>query len=154
MAFKMEAADAVATLVEAALPRFSGEKKLLYVLLEVEVTKEERSELGSCRFVHFLFRRLGNYTTVMMAVTDDIRLRKEEIKNWKVTSHHDSCWRGDGVLSPLFQLHIEMCKEVDQTARPRDLWATAQSSSLHAPKVVEVKKFTHDRDNFVAHVEW
>lgn len=154
MAFKMEAADVIATLVETALPRFSDAKRLLCVLLEVEVTREESTELGSRRFVHLLFHRPGNYTTVMMVVTDNICLRKEEIKDWKVTSCHDSCWRGDGVLSPLFRLYIEMCKEVDPTARPKDLWATAQFSALHASKVVEVKNFTHDRDNFVAHIEW
>lgn len=150
----MEVADAVATLVETALPRFSGEKKLLYVPLEVEVTRKESSELGPRRFVHFLFYRPRNYTTVMMVVTDNICLRKEEITDWKVTSCHDSCWRGDGVLSPLFRLYIEMCKEVDPTVRPKDLWATGQFSALHASKVVEVKNFTHDRDNFVAHIEW
>ena len=154
MAFKMEAADAVATLVEAALPRFSGEKKLLYVLLDVEVTREESSEFGPRRFVHFPFRRPGNYTTVMMTVTNSILLRKEEIVDWEVTSCHDSCWRGDGLLSPLSKLYFEMCEEVDPAARPKDLWATVQFSSLHAAKIVEVKNFVHDRKNFIAHIEW
>ena len=154
MAFKMELIEVITTIVETALPRFSDAKKLLCVNLEVEVTKEGSTELGTRRFVHILFHRPNNYTTVMLGVTDDIHLRTEEMKEWKVTSCHDSCWRGDGVESPLFRLYIEMCKEVDPSARPMDLRATAGFSSFHEPKVVEVKNFVHDRSKFLAHIEW
>lgn len=154
MAFTMRLTEVITTLVEAALPRFSGANKLLCVLLEVEVTKKEGTMLGPRQFIHFLFHRPGNYTTVMMAVTDNPHLRREEIKDWKVTSCHDSCWRGDGVESPLFSLYIHMCTEVNPAAKPKDLWATAQFSVFREPKVVEVKNFVHDRENFLAHIEW
>ncbi|TSC60424.1 MAG: hypothetical protein LiPW15_302 [Parcubacteria group bacterium LiPW_15] len=154
MSFKMHVVNVITTLVETALPRFSGEKKLLYVLIEAGVTKEKVAVPSHRRFIHLLFHRPGNHTAVMVAVTDNPHFRKEEMKDWRVVSCHDSCWRSDGVESPLSKLYFEMCKEVDSAAAPRDLWATAQFSIFDSPKVVEVKKFTHDRENFIAHIEW
>jgi len=33
---------------------------------------------------------------------------------WENTSNHDSCWRSDGLDSPLSNIYFEMCKEVNE----------------------------------------
>lgn len=154
MSFKMDVANVVTTLVEGMLPRGSDDKKLLYVILEIEVKKSKSSGYGIQKFVHLLFHRPNNYTKVMWNVTDNPLMRKGDFQEWKVTSCHDSCWKSDGVESPLTNLYFKMCDGVDPAARPIDLCATAQFSVWHEPKIVEVNGYTHDRENFKFTVQW
>ncbi len=147
----MELAEVIATLVEAMLPRFSGKGKFLYLDLVVRISENLNSD-GVAKHIHLLFHRPSNYTKVMWQVSNDPRLRMESFKDWKVLSDHDSCWKSDGIGTPLFQLYIEMCRTTNPAAKPVNL--VAEARLLSAPKIVEVKNFVHDRDNFVAHIEW
>ena len=122
--FRMQSYDVIPEIVEAMLPRFT-EGKVLLVTLRATVAQPGKNYSDphtQFRTVHFAFYRPNNYTKVGMHI-EAHRGTTAPGKNhvWQVTSDHDSCWRTDGVNSPLSQLYFEMCKQVDPDARPIDL---------------------------------
>ncbi len=54
-------------------------------------------------FAYFFFWRGSSYTTVGSKMTNELPLNflSTEPNEWKLESHHDSCWRSDGVNSTL-----------------------------------------------------
>lgn len=128
----MKVSDAITALVEFALPRFSPEDKFLHIPIDARATiYDDDGESETYRDIHFLFQRPHNYTKVFIAidgwkyaVIPGEKYRRREWKwltkdrvhgikglndlNWHMTSDHDSCWRSDGVDSPLFQIGMHM----------------------------------------------
>ena len=54
---------------------------------------------------------------------DDLVYRFEDIplEDFKNTSNHDSCWRSDGVNSPISNLYFEMCDEINRQSKEKEL---------------------------------
>lgn len=73
---------------------------------------------------------------------------------WKNTSNHDSCWRSDGIDSPLTSVYFEMCEEVNDLRVAAGLDSIApnsmhQFSHLSSSVFQEVMKTTvtdYERD--------
>jgi hypothetical protein len=71
------------------------------------------------KWMHFLFRRDYRSTNVWVFTSENIWF--PAIDSWKNTSNHDSCWRSDGIRSPIGAEYFKLCKEVDQEAAPISL---------------------------------
>ncbi len=100
---KMKIDNAICAMVEAFLPRFSSEKLGLFIEMNCGFD-DHRKELTVRRFLQFIFVRSSNYTQVLFRDNhppdDYIWNGKEFI--WTQESHHDSCWRSDG-MTKLFK---------------------------------------------------
>lgn len=64
--------------------------------------------------VNFIFHKASNYIKVLFVVLNDIFIFPEHLIDMKLTSYHDSCWRSDGVSSPLTKFHHNKCEELKQ----------------------------------------
>ena len=102
---------AITQMVELLLPRFSPEDKVFHVCVVAKFSLygDDEDRL-STKQIHFLFQRPSNYTKVFILVNDNKYTRLEEIPSngWTLKSDHDSCWRSDGVGSPLFKAWCEL----------------------------------------------
>lgn len=101
--------------------------------------EDDREDREVYTRIHFLFQRPHNYTKVFMAVEGcEYAMIEERMKrrawvkldgggdqrvfhvadlnnlNWHMTSDHDSCWTSDGVDSPLFQIWMQMRKQITE----------------------------------------
>lgn len=97
---KIDLDKAIRVLVEALLPRFSGDKILQ---IGVESTYSHYTETKTKEkktFIIFLFQREGNYTKVLMEERNK-PFMMYDVNEWYLTSDHDSCWDSDGVGSQL-----------------------------------------------------
>ena len=125
---KMDVGRAIVELVENMLPRGTSDK-ILYTCVDCSISKGEKE---ARKMFHFIFQRPGSYTTVAMAVSDGIGFSND--LDFKFKSDHDSCWREDGVHSPLMKEYFAMCKEVDPKTAPKDLDCFV---TFHGTKVME-----------------
>lgn len=100
----------IADFVKLALPAFSPKDKLLWVPVEIDIQHAEK-DIAIRKNAHFLFHRDSNYVKVFMSVdTPEFRF-SPSLKNiprdmWICKCNHDSCWRTDGVGTPLHKLHM------------------------------------------------
>lgn len=92
--WQLKVDHAVSAVVEAMLPRFSGNRGVL-VTLDLRVSDySEDDDNFECETAHLLFVRPNNYTKVMCALGTQLYEVKPE--DWKMTSDHDSGWTSDG----------------------------------------------------------
>lgn len=141
MIIKMPIEEVVKAFVETLLPRFSDKKKLLQISLDVTAGKPEHSAKQVRYFVHLLFHRPDNYTKVMWKITGNPREAYNDFTVWVVQSDHDSCWKSDGLSTPMFNLGYKMVKELDPEARPIDCEVLAQFGLLSKPEIVTIKDY-------------
>lgn len=116
MSFHTNIASLVCTLKDTLLPRggYDTTVRALAVKLDLRMSHYfDDGESNASRMVFFMF--YGN-TSVWMAVeeSDDrwFNASNIPIDRWSNTSNHDSCWRVDGVSTPLFNLYCEMSDQV------------------------------------------
>lgn len=114
----MRVENAIETMVEAMLPRFSGDLGLELTLdLSCRFYVEEEDESKEFRReVKLLFVRQFNYTRVFARVTDMCKPRKlmSQTEEWKAIADHDSAWVS-GISSLLFSLVKEKEAWLDST---------------------------------------
>jgi hypothetical protein len=70
-------------------------------------TDDENVDVSRQAFILFT----GNTSVFMAVAPQDYRWRgwsDISFEDWKNTSNHDSCWRSDGVRSPIVQLYFDM----------------------------------------------
>lgn len=100
----MQVADAVQTIVECCLPRFSGKDVGLYVPIDAQLSHYgETHETRYTVDIHLLFHRPSNYTKVFWHVVYDGFVPDYKIPEdgWVMESDHDSCWTSDGLSTPI-----------------------------------------------------
>ncbi|OGD24630.1 hypothetical protein A2819_00040 [Candidatus Azambacteria bacterium RIFCSPHIGHO2_01_FULL_40_24] len=153
MIVKMRIEHVIETLVEAMLPRFSADKKVLAMSIRISATKPDDFKKEVVHKAHILFHRPGNYTKVLWNITDSQKGYKG-IPVWAVKSDHDSEWRTDGLASPMFHLGCQMTKELDPKARPIDCEVVARFDLMGEPKIVTIKDYKYDRDNRTFTIQW
>ena len=153
MIVKMRIEHVIETLVEAMLPRFSGDKKVLAMSIRISATKPDNFRKEIVHRACILFHRPDNYTKVLWNIYDSQKGYKG-IPVWVVKSNHDSEWRTDGLANPMFHLGFQMVKELDPEARPIDCEVTAQFDWLGEPKIIVIKDYKHDRDNRTFTIQW
>lgn len=123
--FDIQAASVICTLKDALLERqgYSKTMKAFWVSLDASLTyygyerdgntRNGWGDRGIRRRIFFVFTA---NTTVFMAVEgpDDRWFDAYDVPldSWQYTSSHDSCWRTDGVSSPLNQLFLDWYDQI------------------------------------------
>lgn len=110
-----------------------GERSLYGVGFCLDVRADYYGENGDAGHA---YRRVfilacGNVSTFVAIDEDDERwygLTEVPLDKWKNTSNHDSCWRSDGIDSPLSALYFKLAEEVN-----------AQLSEPVAPKDITIE---------------
>lgn len=148
----MDTDHAVATIVEAMLPRFSDLHKVLVMTLEITVREKKNFNRYQRRLAHLMFHRPGNYTKVLWNVSRE-KSRYFDFKEWRVEADHDSCWQSDGIESPLRKLAEDMAREIylDWTSCERTAGFFIFSGK---PKLIDLKSCKYDSEKRTFTVEY
>lgn len=78
---------------------------------------------GVLRGVHIAISKPSNYKKVVMAVDNkNIAFRFDPSLDFKFQSDHDSCWRSDGLQSPLWEISRGMVEEITKNGAPDLPW--------------------------------
>lgn len=134
----MDFESVVSTIVEAMLPRGSGQHKVLVMAFDVRVVRRGNyATRPHQRIAHLMFQRIQNYTKVGWSVTDTVGARFDRLTSWEIKSDHDSCWRNDGVYSPMAQLVYEMAEAAGLNRADADV--TIRFDLGQDPKIIELK---------------
>jgi hypothetical protein len=146
----MDAESTIAALVELALPRFSPENRVLVMSLEIDISKHsdklsKNPDQSRYRNVHLMFHRPNNYTKVMWSVTEVLE-SSDSIHKWEVKSNHDSCWKTDGLATPLFELVHGLVNQIDNTLPHKSFDIEISFGAFGCPNLREVEGAKYDRD--------
>jgi hypothetical protein len=96
----------LSNLAEAKLPRFSGHKTILRILVLIEFEK------GDFKYLQLVFWRPNN----AMLVGYTLETKKEDLaQEVSVTANHDSTWRHDGFIFLFHVLKNSKCVEIIST---------------------------------------
>lgn len=101
--------NAISTLVESLLPRFSKDL-VLYISIEASYSYfKNNNDITINKNISFLFERNGNYTKVLVPKSSEkiINVYNENI-TWYLMADHDSCWSEDGVRDNLSNIREEI----------------------------------------------
>lgn len=116
--YKMDIENAVTTIVEAMLPRFSGMVGLsLQLILEwTDYDKEGKGAITFRRRVDLLYLREHNYTKLF---SREVPLRGTTLAIWRLATDHDSGWTYgvDKVIEDVHKEAREFFGEAMPTAR-------------------------------------
>ena len=104
----------------------------------------ERDEVD--KYVHIILA--GNTVHVWVAVSEEWDPWRIPWSEWDNTSNHDSCWRSDGVHTPIAQVYFKVCDEV-QAGIPEDKKVAPAQINVHA-KLGFLRPFTAVRVEFTA----
>ena len=149
---KMRIENVVAAFVEAMLPRFSDQNKVLTMSLGLSVRRKGvYDKHGVSRTVHLMFHRPHNYTKALWNVSEDWDSYRHYLM-WHLKSDHDSCWISDGFASPFYKLAQELVSKI----RPKTELRDADISIIFRwePKIVELKSWKLDKDKRIFTVEY
>lgn len=121
--FRLRASDVIQTLKTELLgerglvPDKDGYFEAIVVSLGLTLVKTGAChEDQRCRVdVNFLMTRS---TSVWMSRG---AYQTKDLAQWQNTSNHDSCWRSDGIDTPISQLYFEAAHKVDPKMAPCDL---------------------------------
>lgn len=155
--FAMEVSDVIATLKEQIIPRGQENGKALHVLLDLRMhLYEDDLEVSRSAFVHFLLHcPHGGSTHTFMA--DGEPYAKLSDLHWENTSNHDSCWRSDGLRTPLSNIYFDMARQINGTPglsksyAPKDMQQVAWfhfSKPWELLDNIQVKRNSDDRYKF------
>jgi hypothetical protein len=61
---------------------------------------------------NFIFHRPSNYVKVLFKESDRIFVNPWDLTEMEFKSDHDSCWREDGISTPLNQVHWKHCDKL------------------------------------------
>lgn len=113
--------DSIISIVESFLPVGTKDKVLVLAIDARVHFYFKTKEISAIRGIHIAIYRPDNYTKVIMAIEDkdlpSFIFNKDLPFVFK--SDHDSCWRDDGLSSPLFKVTHEMVKELEEKGAKR-----------------------------------
>ena len=96
--------QAIPSIVEAMLPRFSPDNIALAITLDLRDSfyhEDKEGEESTATICRFLFHRPSNYTKVLVNYDfDNFHAHvypERDLIRYKKYSDHDSCWRSDGL---------------------------------------------------------
>jgi hypothetical protein len=141
----MDAESTIAAIVELALPRFSPENRVLAMVLDVRVRKHSDGAKTLYWNVQLMFHRPSNYTKVMWLVMKEFK-PTDTIHKWSVESNHDSCWRTDGLATPLFEIVHGLVNQIDNTLPHKAFDIEISFGAFGQPKLREIEGWKYDRD--------
>ena len=138
--------DAIITLVETMLPRFSPNDLGLMITLDLRASNFE-TEKSKATILTFIFHRPSNYTKVMAflepfsAELNPILHKETEVD---LASDHDSCWSSDG-LNILNKDWIEKSNTIGHPANNKVSFFNT-FSMFRKPKYVHFKSLKINRE--------
>ncbi|MDO8574755.1 MAG: hypothetical protein Q7R61_00520 [bacterium] len=153
MIIKMNIDHVIVAFVEAMLPRFSDDKKVLAMSIKIRANKPCDYRKEVVRPIFLLFHRPNNYTKVLWNIAE-YRKSYKDLSVWEVKCDHDSAWRTDGLANPLFHLGFQMTRELDPNARPIDCEVIARFDLTGEPKIVTIKDYKYNRNNRTFTIQW
>jgi len=118
---QMNMKDAIVTIVESFLTPFTPHQVLCFAIdSRLHYYDNEVKHIHYTKGLYIAIHRPSNYTRVIIA---------EEKKNLPVfkfdpnadfvyKSDHDSCWKDDGISSPLFKSVCHMVSEIQKLGAP------------------------------------
>lgn len=158
---KIDVDEAINTIVEAMLPRFSPQNKGLLIELNATYFYGKKNEDNYLKIINLFFHRPSNYTRVFYLTQNRIEgfpdltfspiLNQQHAKlfsdKWYLESDHDSCWRY-GVGRILDKLEKEVVENTPLNY-PIEYNKTYINFGFNSPKIraVEVKRtgaYSHD----------
>lgn len=145
MSVKMSLRSAITALVEIALPRFSDDKTVLVMTIDVRIRKHGDAFANRHQYVHLMFQRPNNYTKVMWSLVNE-PANHCRIKEWKVESDHDSCWKTDGLDTPFFNLVRDMINEIDSDCPWSAFYIDISFSPFEEPHLEKLEAYNYDRE--------
>jgi hypothetical protein len=134
---QMNLSDAIVTITESFLPQFTPDQVLCFTIdSRIQHYDDKNKHIHYTKGLYIVIHRPSNYTRVIIA---------EEKKNlpvftfnpdadFKYKSDHDSCWKGDGISSPLFKAASEMVSEIQKLGAPH-LSLNQYSWFNHIPQI-------------------
>jgi hypothetical protein len=152
---KMDIQEVITTFVETMLPRFSDEKTVFVMSFGLQVRKKDDYDSSPIsRKVHLMFHRPHNYTKVLWNVSEGWDTYRN-YNEWQLKCDHDSCWRGDGIGTPFFDLAQEMMKEIRPEVNGCPDVEVSISFSLSAnPELVKLESYSLNSDERTFTVEY
>lgn len=109
----------------------------VYVRARVFVRPHPHAERDVSRFLHFVFRRIcpnGSFVNTWFQLGGETGFIPDDAA-WINTCNHDSCWRSDGVRSPIVKAYFDLCNEVAPKKAPIELEATAHIDHVAIVKI-------------------
>ena len=140
--------QAIPTIVEAMLPRFSFNKVILAITLDLR-DEDLDTNKSAATIMRFLFHRPSNFTKVLVHYEfnnfnkRDGRLSRDPVYYEKY-SDHDSCWRSDGLT-----ILSEHWKEVEKffNKHPSEINSFYSFSIFDPIRYLELNELTLDRQD-------
>ena len=136
--FSCQIDDAIVGIAKAAfLNANRNSEDGVYVRARVFVRTNPYAERDASRFLHFVFRRLGpdgSSVNVWFQLGGETGFIPDDA-GWQNTSNHDSCWRSDGVRSPIVKAYFDLCSEVAPKKAPVELVNTAHIDHVAIVKI-------------------
>lgn len=125
--FSTDLERAICTMVDGILDNVEVPMdRALYMRIRTTVKKPGSASRGKRGYLHFVFQRpYGHSTSVWFQETADRDYVPDDTR-WQNTSNHDSCWRSDGVSSPIANTYFKHCRKVARKLAPAALEATAE----------------------------
>jgi len=111
---KIELADSIISIVDFVLPN-PVQDKVLCISIDARVHDwKSQKEVSAIRGIHIAIYRPSNYIKVIMAIDNEHVPAFSFNKNlqFEFKSDHDSCWRDDGLRSPISKVACEMVDEI------------------------------------------
>jgi len=146
--------NAIVTMVEMMLPRFSPDNIGLMITLDLRAnnfkTNYDKSDIENrcSTMITFIFQRPSNYTKVMAFREysfGDLSPKLNEETEVDLLSDHDSCWSSDGFRI----LDKDWIEKSNTIGHPRDADVSFFNtfSIFRRPKYVHFKSFKIDRES-------
>lgn len=113
--------ESIIAITEAFLPKFT-EDKVLCISIDARLNYYGKKQVkGVIRGIHIAIYRPMNYTKVIMAVDSENipAFTFDPSLTFKHMSDHDSCWRSDGLESPLNKVSHDMVNELEANGAPK-----------------------------------
>jgi hypothetical protein len=158
--FEMKLSDLVSDIKEQVIPRGQDNKKALYLCFDVglRVYGPEYIEAGRRSLVHILlYCPYGGSVHTFVAEKSFGPYGPVSKLEWENTSNHDSCWRSDGVDSPLSRIYFRMADEINKELKDsghEPMAPVKMSQSCHfnmigeSWRLVDVKLSRENRETY------
>ena len=112
--FEMKLSDLASALKEQVIPRGQHNEKALYMCFDVGLRIYSPIEAHCRSLVHILmYCPYGGSVHTFVAEQDFGPTKSPKELVWENTSNHDSCWRSDGLDTPLSRIYFRMADEIN-----------------------------------------
>lgn len=112
--FQADLGEVIADIKKMLIPPGQTNPKALYIRADIGMRVYEPTDIRRRSFLHFvLYSPFGG--SVHTFVAEQNFDGHEELNElaWENTSNHDTCWRTDGLRSPISKVYFRMADEIN-----------------------------------------